>query len=626
MFHDAEETIEDDTARKQNARTGERIGLAQGLREGQAAIDLFFNNDYDGARELTQRNAEESIYHALGFGTFQFLKAVMTFEQDHVEEASRVLAKSVETIDKFRRKYTIGDTLGKIVKKKDYNEFTEMEVHAELVYAECLLLKAMLTIVENENLVSFVNAGLKLRQAYMSFKECSIILRKRDWSRDEHYQHFEGGVRLGEGTFHLTMSLLPSRITKLLEFAGFTGTKEVGMTDLLSCYRNKNCLRQFLASLVLLSYHLILSTHMGRTNLCDKRIVEEILAEKLAKYPKSAFFLFYKGRYEMISGRCEMASVWYLRANNSQITWPQFQHVGCWELLWSSVLRGLWREALVHADRLLQESRWSPCMYSYFKGVLYCELEPELTEEEREELHTLMDDVPRLKQRIAGKSIPIEKFVIKKSQKFKDQNGWLLLPGLELIYLCHGFSILSQDIRMVQRFHDQLVSTEKKLEKRPMSVDDQCLMELLRGMCLKHMGCPLQAEESFRSVVERGSKLVTDKYLAPYATVELALVLLDQGDVKGSQELLNVAKAQSKYSLESRLHFKIHAASNRIKASQCKNGELLQVPEISEQHSSCLQSSTSPDLPASSVHDKPSSSLARALSDFRTETDVNPLI
>ena len=29
------------------------------------------------------------------------------------------------------------------------------------------------------------------------------------------------------------------------------------------------------------------------------------------------------------------------------------------------------------------------------QGVLYCELEPELTEEEREELHTLMDDVPR---------------------------------------------------------------------------------------------------------------------------------------------------------------------------------------------------------------------------------------
>ena len=29
-----------------------------------------------------------------------------------------MLGQSVETIDKFRRKYTIGDTLGKIVKKK----------------------------------------------------------------------------------------------------------------------------------------------------------------------------------------------------------------------------------------------------------------------------------------------------------------------------------------------------------------------------------------------------------------------------------------------------------------------------------------------------------------------------
>lgn len=36
-------------------------------------------------------SADRSIYHALGYGVFMYLKAVMTFEQKHIEEASNVL-------------------------------------------------------------------------------------------------------------------------------------------------------------------------------------------------------------------------------------------------------------------------------------------------------------------------------------------------------------------------------------------------------------------------------------------------------------------------------------------------------------------------------------------------------
>ena len=81
-----------------------------------------------------------------------------------------------------------------MVRKVDYSLWTEQEVHAELVYAECLLLKvsllllllllkvhfllllllpllqAMLTVCEDETLVSFMKAGLKVRQCYVSFK------------------------------------------------------------------------------------------------------------------------------------------------------------------------------------------------------------------------------------------------------------------------------------------------------------------------------------------------------------------------------------------------------------------------------------------------------------------------
>ncbi|XP_023326849.1 tetratricopeptide repeat protein 39A [Eurytemora carolleeae] len=449
----------------------------------------------------------------------------MTFEQEHVETASKVLSQSVATINGFRRKSGLGESIGKMVKGKDYNDMTETEVHAELVYAECLLLKALLTIVEDENLVSFVKAGLKVRQCYLSFRECWTILQRRDWSKDEFKSHFEGGVRLGVGTFNLMMSLLPTRITKLMEFVGFAGSKEpseeIGMTEMLSCYRNPACLRQFLASIILLGYHLFLTTNMGKPNECDKRLVEEILEEKLAKYPTGAFFLFFKGRYEMISGRCEAASVWYTRANNSQVSWPQFQHVGSWELLWSACYRGEWREAEVQADRLLRESRWSPCIYAFFKAVLICQLGDEETST------TCFYSYPN-----CCPSCP--------------RNGRLLLPGLELVYLWHGFSVIGDQRHILERFHTLIEETEKQVGN--LSPEDKGLLELLRSMCLKNLGFPLQAEEGLRKVMSLSSQFTLDKYLAPYATFELALLLLDQenSDSQMMKEGLSIVDLKDK--------------------------------------------------------------------------------
>ena len=50
--------------------------------------------------------------------------------------------------------------------------FVDLEIHSELVYAECLLLRSILTFIQDENLVSFIKGGLKIRACYQSYKEC----------------------------------------------------------------------------------------------------------------------------------------------------------------------------------------------------------------------------------------------------------------------------------------------------------------------------------------------------------------------------------------------------------------------------------------------------------------------
>jgi Protein of unknown function (DUF3808) len=81
-------------------------------------------------------------------------------------------------------------------------EFSE-EVHAELCYAEALLLKSVLTFIEDETLVSFIRAGIKIRSCFNSYRECKYILGHRTWTDECHKVHFESGVRMGVGAFNL---------------------------------------------------------------------------------------------------------------------------------------------------------------------------------------------------------------------------------------------------------------------------------------------------------------------------------------------------------------------------------------------------------------------------------------
>ena len=156
------------------------------------------------------------------------------------------MSNACDTINGFRKKTGLAENLGRIVKKVDYDTYSELELHAELCHAECLLLKAALTFCEDETLVSFVKAGLKVRSCYQSFRchvfegslrqsyfpscnfnfrECWSALHQRDWKDSTLRNDFESGVRLGVGGFNLMISLLPARVMKLLEFIGFDGNR-----------------------------------------------------------------------------------------------------------------------------------------------------------------------------------------------------------------------------------------------------------------------------------------------------------------------------------------------------------------------------------------------------------------
>ncbi|XP_019765054.1 tetratricopeptide repeat protein 39B isoform X2 [Dendroctonus ponderosae] len=541
--------------------------LHRALEEAKQAIFYFFNNQFTEAKQLMSPYATVSVYHALGHAIFLFLEAILTVEPAAIRSASKALKDALVVCNRFRKKNTIGESIGKMVKKNRYEQYTEMEAHAELCHAECLLLKSMLTFMEDETLSSFIKAGIKIRSCFNSYKECQQILFKRQWENEETKLHFESGVKMGIGTFNLMISLLPSRIIKLLEFIGFSGHKDQGLSELIEGYQ-LNGIRQILCIMTLLGYNLIvmhvLSHRDGDTVIC-----QEMLNKQLKKHPDGVWFLFFQGRLEFMKGNLNESIKYYTRSWKSQDLWPQFHHVCFWELLWVHCLKCEWREALKYSTILSEKSKWSKCLYMYQKAVIMIMMKDDLTFEEQLERDNLMRDVPKYKQRIAGKSLPMEKFAIKKSERYFSQKKLLILPVLELMFMWNllkimkNFSIAGDIITLIEAAETEV---DSNLKPSKYDHDNKCLVYLLKGACLRHMGAPHQAIHYFEKVIGFQKEIVEDHYLVPYAIVELALVEWEQGHKEKAYLALEDAKKNyTSYSCESRLHFRIHTALSELK-------------------------------------------------------------
>ncbi|KAL0103336.1 hypothetical protein PUN28_017546 [Cardiocondyla obscurior] len=538
------------------------MDLDTAIMESKKAIHCFFNNDFDEARRIMEPWADSSMYHSLGSSVFAFLEAILTFEQKHIEKASEMLKHSMSVCSKHRKHTTITQNIGKMVKKINYDAYTNEEVHAELCYAESLLLKSMLTFVEDETLVSFVKAGLKIRTCFLSYKECMTILKNRKWGNDIHKVHFESGVRMGIGAFNLMISLLPSRIIKLLEFIGFSGDKEYGLMELKAGYSERRGLRQILCVMILLSYNLIVTFVLSHAD-GDLDWCEQVLEQELSLYPNGVWFLFFKGRLELTRGNFEECIDWYIKSWKSQNVWPQFHHLCYWELMWTHCLMQQWNKAVTYAGMLANESNWSRTIYLYQKAAILLMLKPSLWSSEKQQVDNLMSQAPTYKQRIAGKSLPMEKFVIKKTERYFAQKKHLIVPAFELMYMWNLFRIIGKRQDLILNIFKRIEEEERELQTTPKNnyyADNEALLLLLKGTCLRHMNHPLLAEECLRNVLQLEKSIKEDTYLLPYATVELALLARDQGDIQLAIGFLEDAKKNyTGYLLESRLHFRIHS-------------------------------------------------------------------
>lgn len=391
---------------------------------------------------------------------------------------------------------------------------------------------------------------------------------------------------------HLVLSMMPGKLLALVELFGYKGDRKFGLelleraggwgTNARVVERETEGVRRAICDMSLLIFHLVLSAFTFEG--VDVRKAARVLEWNLKRYPNGVFFLFGAGRLALVRSQPSRALAYYARAAQAQTQYRNLHHISWWESAVACL--GLWKVAESRSwwRKLGGEATWSKATYTYGEAACLATLG------EHAEAKKLMERVQGLRQKIAGKSIPVEKFVARKARKYLAQSDRLLLPALELAYVFHAIAHAPREVIaremipavggalgelgfVLSSGSEGLVSSgsgeseggakasgakkgkDKKLESRSGYWDDVCLARFLEGVCWRFVAYPdpdaelepdekvpfspedarTYSERAFRAVFEHGPNIELDHYIVYFAHFEYGRLLARAGNKDGAR-------------------------------------------------------------------------------------------
>ncbi|CAK6435022.1 unnamed protein product [Pipistrellus nathusii] len=541
------------------------MDLVSSLEECTTGLYLFLNNRFSDAINLIYPWSKNSIYHALVNSILMVVKAILTFDPQDIDIGMTAAKEALKTCNSFRRKGRM-TSFSRLVSKQGIKAIKEEELHAEVCYAECLILKSAVTFIQDDSMLGFLKSGINIGLSYQIYKDCQQILTQIPTNQSKTSRHLVGGVKFGLGAFNLILSLMPPKTLKLLNVVGYHGDKQVALT-LLHESASESHINNVLSILTLLFYYSYACVAFG-IETSHSYPIDHLFLTYLQKFPKCVIFKFFHARFSMLKGKFENAQLALQECIFIRNEWKQLDHICYWELMWCHIFVQDWKEAYRYADMLLQDSKWSKAVYSYSKAVLLALLPAGFAKSESKDMNSLFLSVESLRIKLLGASVPIEKFIAEKGQRYGSTEGWFLAqPILEFMYAWSGFQVMSKRLYPISCWLAIINRGEELLRERPnkeYGTDDLCLLSLLKGLCLKHLGKYVVAEQYFNRVIQKEKLLKYDHYLVPYTYYELGILHYLKGDYSSAMKNLDNIKNYKDYSMEARLQFKTHIALQQI--------------------------------------------------------------
>ena len=569
------------------------------LSMAREAVHLFMNSRMLEAYDMITPLSEKRMYYVLAYALFSTIKAFMTFQHTDLGIAISHCRDALQVASLLRKKQGAIASFRSFVRGTGpsiawISSMSPVELHAELISVECTLLSAVLGIAHSGDLFSLLTEAFHLRSAYGAYQSLLKFINYDDEHGQTADEHFRSGVFLGTGSISLLLGLLPGKVLKFMEIFGYEGNVKHGLELLCKAggwstasepERNAETegIRRVVCDMTMLFYHLVVSTFIPVPSV-DIPFAEKVLNYHLCRYPKGVFFLYFHGRLYSTQGYSKEAIECFRQARDVQAEYVQLKHICYWDMALCTMSLNAWNDTARYFTILANENNWSKALYNYARAAALYQVG------DSKQAQEIMARVPLMRQKIAGKSIPLEKFAARKAMKMKQQ-GYLVLPAMELAYLTHCYSTSSPS----SLTYCSLPSLECELARlgSNATTDDFCLVHFLLGVVLRNIAYPekhikaesgfrkipveeaaQRAEQSLQFVAQNGARCTYDHYLLYFCHYELGRLYISMGRNKEGREELQLVLSgknlgdqgrKGKYSMQNMAFLRSNGALDLVK-------------------------------------------------------------
>lgn len=556
--------------------TTSRYTLEESIRESKICIEKLLDNRFNEAIELSGKYAHESMYHSHGHSILLWLKAYLSLEMPEIEIAQKSSAQTLALCEAIRPQNFRDNFIVKLFIKPSYEEFSDEEIHAELIRTEQIVFGSMLEFFVEPSLFGLVKISVRLRNSYLIYKAFSKIFDTKEWSSTMSLEEFKSAVKLGLGVYNLMFSTLPEKVLTLLSVVGYKGSRYEGL-KMLNESALADTLHSFSSKMVVGAFECFIEQAFN-VYATKAPTIEKHIQTGLKINDQCIWFLIFKGRLRLIEKDVEGALQAYQGTLELTVDVKQMANLYIWEIMWCQSLLGNWEKAHEFASQLRQNCNWSlPTFYYMEAAFLYMHYEQLLFEGKddfyssktankmRQQVKALLSEVPVHVKRYAGRRIPIEKCVCEKVEQF-NEDGILVVPGYELLLAWNIFIFIEGQKHLIDPILNHLEQCQNH-HQFGKSSEYYLQICLLKGVCYRCLGEYSLAEAELFKVVERFEYIKRDKHLSPMTALELAIVKMYQHRWGEARHWFNRTKSDfPSYALELLVQMRVHRSLKAMRA------------------------------------------------------------
>ena len=191
---------------------------------------------------------------------------------------------------------------------------------------------------------------------------------KKEWKSSFLKREFEYGAKFGLGVYQLYLSVLPPKILKILEWVGFRGDRDVGLALLYSAADSNTC-RSLFSKWFPMFYYYMVQYFMGTvgekegTPTLQTDLHLKVVSEM---FPTGVVVDINRAQRCIIGGQIQQAIPLMQTKTKG---WKNFEHFLFWQLYWCHGMLGEFEAAARYSKRLMEESKWSPAIYTFMHAL-----------------------------------------------------------------------------------------------------------------------------------------------------------------------------------------------------------------------------------------------------------------